>query len=133
MYRNLKYRVWDNEKQEFFKPIYEAYKGNLLDLSIGLSGDIMRRTLDIPCEHESCFPNRYVVQLFSGLKDKNGKEIYEGDILKGLKGNIFVCKYLGSGFKFSQNNGKRVWSSSSTKSLKIIGNIYEHNHLIDNN
>jgi hypothetical protein len=40
---NLEYGM----KIKSFKPIYRAYKGNLLDLSICLDGGIIRRTLNI--------------------------------------------------------------------------------------
>jgi uncharacterized phage protein (TIGR01671 family) len=122
MKREIKFRVWDKEDKKFFKPIYEAYKGGLLDLSISLSGELLRRTLEIPCEHESRFPDRYVVQQFTGLKDKNGVEIYEGDT-DGI-GN--VVEYLNGCFCL---NGDRPlnWMLNI---FEVKGNIHETPELI---
>ena len=44
-----------------------------------------------------------VLMQFTGLMDKNGKQIYEGDILIDFQGEIFICEYKPAAFIFSQN------------------------------
>lgn len=78
----------------------------------------------------------YAIMQYTGLKDKNGKEIYEGDIVKGWVHNpdeMHVIEFLADkyncGFMASSVNrfGKiYVWYDG----LEIIGNIHQNPELL---
>lgn len=82
----------------------------------------------------------------TGLKDKNGKEIFEGDVVKRYRCPFFKAKWeyqietvlkekasLLLGRKYGKNFGTIPFDSPFAKSelLEVIGNIYENPELLE--
>ena len=79
---------------------------------------------------------RYEIMQYTGLKDRNRKEIWEGDIVKidghGIENYITdICwdEYL-SGF-YSRNLYESDTFEHSTRCIEVLGNIYENPELLE--
>jgi uncharacterized phage protein (TIGR01671 family) len=114
MTREIKFRDWDPETKEMQYFNLDQYDRTVHDAY----GNIMQ---------------------FTGLLDKNGKEIYEGDIVNAQYNisSFFkkVCVYFENGcFYVDDKNPKQNLSIGyffrEKKEIEVIGNIYENPELL---
>jgi hypothetical protein len=87
---------------------------------------------EIPFMHDKCdvwqiLPVVYVRE-FTGLTDKNGVEIFEGDILgwEQYEGTKHQKRWV---VEYNKERGFKSWSSTNNDEI-ILGNIYENPELL---
>ncbi len=114
--REIKFRVWCKYHNSF-----EPH-----DIKIGLNGEIYHKGQYSIKDH--------ILLQFTGLHDKNGKEIYEGDIVVNWwdeketvdEGRGFVEMRNGC---FGYETKNKFFFNIHSR-LKVIGNIYENPELL---
>lgn len=111
----LKFRVWDKEKKSY-----------RLDLLLGSDGFLYGYE-----EWKGRDPQKYIVERCTGLLDKNGKLIYEGDVLDiGLPGLELGTVYWSNGrflalLKQDKRTGATITHYFDRQQFEIVGNIHE--------
>lgn len=133
--REIKFRAWDNEDKKMYKvvriekSIYGYCECDNL-LICDLEADEQLKETDIRYSYD------YELMQYVGIKDKEGKEIYEGDI--DQYGNVVtyvadVNESLGMNCGwYLQRDNFESWSElvCGNNYIEIKGNIYENPELL---
>lgn len=121
--RELKFRAWDDLDKEMYYEFEQSYTDYVVNIFSDEEGNLLCGLLYDKGKRE------LELMQFTGLKDKNGKEIYEGDIIQNnaLKeqDKTWVIEFDRGCF------GSHKMALRAMINMEIIGNIYENPELLE--
>lgn len=134
MEREIKFRAFNPQIKSMAYNVFPSYNGDIVFISHN-DHETEYRWLPI-ADSEPC------LMQFTGLKDKNGKDIYEGDIVSlfnpynnqlaiGFGKIIFSYEYVGGWvLEAAETEGNCLNIGTRTNQIEVVGNIYENPELL---
>lgn len=143
--REIKFRAWYIEKGEMiYNPDLE-----FCNFAKGYGVRLLRHYMEgfaIPVgvnryvNGEQQEPDEFIIEQYTGLKDKNGTEIYEGDI-ENIDGELYIIEWEDVGFHASpiaetwvsmcgDLNTSHSWFRVKADFGEVIGNIHENKEFV---
>ena len=123
--KDLKFRAW-LKNYNCYADVLGFEQGRLFVQF--QSGERSQHRLYVPVE--DC-----ILEQYTGLTDKNGKEIYEGDVVN-IQGIKYYVDFEHGGFWF--NNDNRKWKANrpfthfqEINDTEVVGNVHENPDLLE--
>lgn len=138
--RKIKFRVWDKVQERYLYDVQRAYDT--------LSGCVKYENGENADYDEQCFDGflddeQYIVEQYTGLKDVNSKEIYEGDIVEFFGANkkikvkkefgiiVYKTDRYGAGFNSIIQNKEHGYGGINIAQDIVVGNVHENPELLE--
>ena len=122
--RTIKFRAWDKKLKLMAEVLTLSFKNNKIEcVHYASNGGVYMFNGEKNVK-------RYYLMQFTGLKDKNGKEIYEGDIyiFNRKTKNKYIVKSMQEFFEEKGYEEKEF--GVPYNNIEVIGNIHEDKNLI---
>ena len=127
MNREIKFRIWDIDERKFV--VNETDR-----LGCGDTKKCMSERVDFENNSvEISADERYIFSEYTGLKDENGKEIYEGDILFESFREEYLKVVFENGSFRAEADGYSLDLEDYDDICEVVGNIYENPELMEDN
>jgi uncharacterized phage protein (TIGR01671 family) len=143
MNREIKFRAFNKVTKEMWLPEHLNMNGYTLNVLTGQINYLDKENFDYesPEIPYSVFLDEHLIPMqFTGLKDKYGVEIYEGDILKGFSfkpypfvvswatEKSFYCGFVAKGLR---GEFEYVLQNDNFLGAEVIGNIHQNPELME--